>query len=154
MTSLNDVHAQNAASTQRLRDLVDQLRPEDYRIDLGGGWTIGIALAHLAFWDARQSAALHRMQQTGSLPAEDPAVNPAIEALGAVCQTPIIGAVAIDAANTLDRDLAQLSSEQHAALRDAGYPHLIERWSHRDEHAEQIHNSLHTIAGQDRSAKR
>ena len=44
----------NAEATNRLQALVARLEETDLARSLGGGWTVRFALAHLAFWDARQ----------------------------------------------------------------------------------------------------
>ena len=44
----------NAEATRRLHALVARLEETDLERSLGGGWTVGFALVHLAFWDARQ----------------------------------------------------------------------------------------------------
>ena len=50
----------NRASTERLRALVAGLEAAELARPLGGGWTVGFALAHLAFWDQRQRVAIAR----------------------------------------------------------------------------------------------
>ena len=142
MSDSDHVHAQNAESTQRLRELVEQLRTEDYAHDLGGGWTVSVALAHLAFWDARHSTALQHFHSTGALLHEDPAVNPALALVATSCEAPTIGALTVAACDSLDQDLAQLTSAQLLTILDGGFPHTIERWHHRDEHIAQIRAAL------------
>jgi len=46
-----DAIGANARSVDRLRQLVDRLDDRAMGRDLGEGWTVGVALAHLAFWD-------------------------------------------------------------------------------------------------------
>jgi uncharacterized damage-inducible protein DinB len=50
--------ARNTEATRRLRELVATLSDADLAAPLGGGWTVAMALGHLAFWDGRQRAAL------------------------------------------------------------------------------------------------
>ncbi len=141
MPNSADAQPQNTQSTARLRDLIAQLQPADYRLDLGGGWTVGFALAHLAFWDARHAAALDRFHRSGLLPAEDRFANPGLEALIEVCATPTIGALALQAAAALDTEIGRLSAAQRDAVRDAGFAHLLDRWPHREEHRVQIESA-------------
>ena len=42
----------NVEATAALGDLIASLSPEDLAADLGEGWTVPMALAHLAFWDS------------------------------------------------------------------------------------------------------
>src|SRR5436190_12388521 len=51
---------QNEIERDRLATLVAKLSDEDLAHDLGGGWTVGVALAHLAFWDERAALLLER----------------------------------------------------------------------------------------------
>ena len=45
--------ADNAQERERLISLVARLTDEELSLPLGNGWTIAVALAHLAFWDQR-----------------------------------------------------------------------------------------------------
>lgn len=49
----------NRTQTERLRRLVARLTPEMLAVRLPRGWTVAVALAHLAFWD-RQRLCLMR----------------------------------------------------------------------------------------------
>ena len=53
MSELDRDLVRNAEATNRLRDVVGRLGQKDLERSLGGGWTVGFALVHLAFWDAR-----------------------------------------------------------------------------------------------------
>ena len=132
----------NTNSTDRLRDLVARLSADDIDRDLGGGWTVGFALAHLAFWDARQVAALQRMSQGEPFPSEDMATNAALERIAAAFNPVTIGEAAVHAAEQLDAAVAQLSAEQLQSLGNAGLSYAVERAPHRDEHLQQIEAAL------------
>src|SRR5215467_13798454 len=53
---------------QRLQRLVERLTEEQLAASLGGGWTVAVALAHMAFWDRRVMAQVHRWQREGRGP--------------------------------------------------------------------------------------
>ena len=55
MATQTDMSSANAKSTERLAALVARLTTEDMKRSLGANWTVGFALAHLAFWDAAKS---------------------------------------------------------------------------------------------------
>lgn len=137
-----DSSSSNAQSTNRLRDLVARLSADDINRDLGGGWTVGFALAHLAFWDARQVAALHRFANGHGFPAEDYATNATLEAIAAAFNPATLGAAAVTAADRLDATVESLTSEQLDELRSAGLAYAIERAPHREEHMQQIEDVL------------
>jgi hypothetical protein len=51
----------NRAATERLRRLVNALTDDQLRLPVGEHWTVGVCLAHLAFWDRR---VMHVMEMT------------------------------------------------------------------------------------------
>ena len=51
----------NRAATERLRRLVNGLTDDQLRQPVGEHWTVGVCLAHLAFWDRR---AMYVMEMT------------------------------------------------------------------------------------------
>ena len=142
MPTSEDPTEGNAESTRRLRDLVARLSPEDINRDLGGGWTVGFALAHLAFWDARQVAALQRYANGHGFPSEDHAANAALESIAPAFDPHTVGQAAVRAAEDLDAAVERLTSEQSQDLRNAGLTYALERAPHRNEHRHQIEAAL------------
>ncbi|MDE2892311.1 MAG: DinB family protein [Chloroflexota bacterium] len=138
MAATNDRGLRNAESTQRLRSLVARLGDADLERSLGGGWTVAFALAHLAFWDARQVAALQRFGRGEAFPAEDLATNAALEAIADAFDPDTIGQAAVSAAQQLDAVFETLTAEQVDALTGSGKTYAIERAPHRNEHMRQI----------------
>ena len=129
---------QNAESTNRLRAVVARLDEADLERSLGGGWTVGFALAHLAFWDARQHFALQRFERGDGFPSADWTTNATLESMAPLFRADAAGAIAVNAAERLDATLGSLTAEQHDSLRQAGFAYAIERWPHRAEHLAQI----------------
>lgn len=142
MASHNTSRSTNAGSTERLRAVVARLGDEDLKRSLGGGWTIGFALAHLAFWDARQVAALQRVARGEQFPAEDLATNATLEAIAAAFDQNAIGQAAVGAAQQLDAVVETLTPEQVDALTASGKSYAIDRAPHREEHLRQIEEAL------------
>ena len=142
MASHNTSRSTNAESTERLRAVVARLGDEDLKRSLGGGWTVGFALAHLAFWDARQVAALQRMAQGEAFPSEDLATNAALEAIADAFDPDAIGQAAVGAAQQLDAAVEALSPEQVDVLTGSGKSYAIDRAPHREEHLRQIEEAL------------
>ena len=138
----NSITAGNSDSTERLSALVAGLSAGDMRRSLGGGWTIGFALAHLAFWDARQVAALQRMAQGEEFPSEDLATNAALEAIAAGFNPDTIGQAAVGAARQLDALVETLTADQVNALTGSGKSYAMDRAPHREEHMRQIEEAL------------
>ncbi|MCY3557718.1 MAG: DinB family protein [Chloroflexi bacterium] len=138
----NNIAADNSDSTERLSALVARLGTEDMKRPLGGGWTIGFALAHLAFWDARQVAALERVASGEPFPSEDLATNAALEAVADAFNPDTIGRAAVDAARQLDAVVETLTPDQVGALTGSGKSYAIARAPHREEHIRQIEDAL------------
>ena len=42
---------ENATQLQRVKSLAGRLSDADLQRDAGGGWTVAVVFAHLAFWD-------------------------------------------------------------------------------------------------------
>ena len=128
----------NTESTARLRALVERLDEADLQRSLGGGWTVAFALAHLAFWDARQHFALQGYARGEGFPAEDRAVNDTLESLASVLRPDTVGPEAVRAAELLDATLAGLSAARRDSLVAEGLGFAVERWQHRHDHIAQI----------------
>ncbi len=134
----------NAAVTARLEALVASLSDADLERDLGGGWTVSVALGHLAFWDRRVAYVLERWTRDGTSHVEldDDVINNALEGLlqgvepRAAARLAVESAKAADAAigRTPDSIARQLIAEDHA--------YLLRRTGHRTEHIEQIEAAL------------
>ena len=142
MAATDKILKSNTTSTDRLRALVERLSDEDLNRSLGGNWTVGFAFAHLAFWDARQVAALQRFASGEPFPSEDMATNATLEAIAAGFNPKTIGRAALDAAQQLDRLVESLTTEQVDALQNANLSYAIDRAAHRDEHLQQIEEGL------------
>ncbi len=138
----------NAEATAALADLVSGLSVDDLGADLGGGWTVSMALAHLAFWDSWHAARWRHAAESGdSLP---PAVSPdvsnrnndALEATWRLVPGAAAVALCLDAAAAMDILAAALSDEQVAGALAADSPNWVERAPHRLQHVEQIRSAL------------
>jgi hypothetical protein len=142
VTTTDNSASSNAESTERLRSLVARLSPSNLAHDLGGDWTVAFALAHLAFWDARQIAALRRFSSGEDFPSEDYATNDTLELISSALNPATIGEAAVNAARQLDATVEALTNEQREALRADGKSYAIDRAPHRDEHLQQIEQGL------------
>ena len=138
----------NRAATADLRALVESLSDEDLAADLGGGWTVSMALAHLAFWDEWHLARWVHAAGEGELapPALDPEIsNRANEALLTTWRALAPSAVAqllLDAAPAVDAYTADLSDDSIDAALERGGARWFERFHHRRDHIDQISRAL------------
>src|SRR5690348_15850869 len=85
MSQLKHFIENNQKERERLFALVDGLKEADFAKKLPNGWTVGVALAHLAFWDLSQVTRLKAWLEKGTKPPslDADAVNEALAILSA-----------------------------------------------------------------------
>jgi hypothetical protein len=134
----------NAAVTARLEGLTSRLSDVDLVRDLGGGWTVAVALAHLAFWDRRVAYVHQRAVQQGQphVELDDDVVNHALEHLLVAIEPRVAARLAVEAARSADAAIAQLPDPMAEQLIADGHAYLLLRSGHRGEHIEQIETAL------------
>lgn len=140
--------ARNAAATAELRSLAASLSPADLGVDLGEGWNVAMAFAHLAFWDSWHVARWVAAAEAGEI--APPAVSGVItdrnnDALIATWRAvPAAAAVtlALDAADMADNYVADLDDEAVDEARERGGPNWVERFPHREDHIGQVKRAL------------
>jgi len=139
-----DFLQENRRETERLRSLLALLKEEELAYPLGNGWTVGTALAHLAFWDLQRLALLQRWSQSGVTPApvETDSLNEAVKALAEALPPRRAAALALEAAVEIDRVLEGLPPELARSIAAAGYEHVLRRAVHRREHLGEIEAAL------------
>lgn len=137
--------AANAASLAELRALVGRLSDADLARPLGGGWTAGTALGHLAFWDMRAATVADRWKLDNAVSGsniDDEGVNEAIEPLLFVAPARALATIALAAAAAANTAIGRLPADLLAhALVDDGVFNAA-RHEHRREHIDQIERAL------------
>lgn len=128
----------NAEATSRLQALVARLEETDMTRSLGGGWRVGFALAHLAFWDTRQHFALQSHAPGDGFPPEDETTNDTLEVVASLFRVSAAGLEAVRAAQLVDATVAGLPPAQRAAPLENGLRFAVQRWHHHHEHVAQI----------------
>ena len=147
MTDRSFIEA-NESATADLRALVESLSDADLAVDLGEGWTVSMALAHLAFWDEWHVARWLHAAEAGELapPAADGVVtNRANEALVTTWRALLPRAAVtlmLDAADAVDAYTADLADEALDAARERDGSRWFERFPHRRDHIDQISRAL------------
>ena len=56
---------ENAQQRDRLRLLVERLTDAELSLPMESGWSIAVALAHLAYWDQRSLMLMRKWQREG-----------------------------------------------------------------------------------------
>ncbi|MBI2214683.1 MAG: hypothetical protein HYU52_13640 [Acidobacteria bacterium] len=134
----------NRSQTARLKSLIARLDANALRHRLPNGWTVAVALAHVAFWD-RQRLCLMRAWAAGVECTGDYAgdvFNDAMQPLLEAIPPERAAALAIAAADEVDAQLLELSDDViSAALARPDKPNL-DRGSHREHHLDEIEAEL------------
>jgi hypothetical protein len=147
MTDRSYIEA-NLAATADVEALVGGLSDADLGVDLGGGWNVAMALAHLAYWDAWHLARWVHAAGQGELapPAADSEVtnrsNEALEPTWRALPPRAAVELMLDAAHEVDAYTADLSDDSIAAARERDGSRWFERFPHRRDHIDQISRAL------------
>ena len=133
----------NRASTDRIRALAASLTDEEMQHSVGEHWTVGVALAHLAWWDRRVMYVLDMTERNGELfvPEIDIFVNDLSLPLWAAVPPREAARIAIESAETLDQ---RLESYPPALLEEiyAYNKRWVVRALHRGEHLDEVDAAL------------
>ena len=134
--------AGNSAQRERLRALIARLNDEDLARPMSDGWTIAALLAHMAFWDLRASALLHRWEQegVGPSPVDPEALNYATKPYCLLLAPRVAAQLALDTAEAVDRTLETISDDLVIRIIDSDLN--PKRSTHRSEHLDEIERAL------------
>lgn len=136
----------NRASRERLRALGERFTDEQLTLSLEAGWTVGVALAHLAYWDGRVLATIETSVRHG-LPrywwegVETDAVNAACLPRWQTIAPRDALAEALRVAEIVDRVLEELAPDALAAIV-AERPWAPDRSRHRGAHLDEVERAL------------
>lgn len=138
--------AQNRAETRRLETIAGRLDESLWSMSLGGGWTIGTMLCHLAYWDRMTLARLGTFRTHGRLPAVPDQDN--IEAINNAVRFVSEGiahrgaGLVVKAAHEIDDMVETLSQEELDTLEKSGRDRWFKRFLHRQMHLDRIEKHL------------
>jgi len=136
--------AENAKARGRLISLVARLTDEELRLPLGGGWTIAVALAHLAFWDQRSLFLMRKWKKSGveRSPIDIDLTNDSLLSLWLALPPRVAAELAASSAEAIDRELEEAAPEMIAAIESLGEKFRLYRSIHRKLHLDQIEEIL------------
>jgi hypothetical protein len=132
---------ENTRERERLYALVNRITDEELTCTLyEEGWTIAVALAHLAFWDTRRIILLKRWKKEGVAPSpsDDDVLNDTLLPFFIKLDPREAARLAALSAITLDRELERLSPEMITAIEKLGDRHALNRAIHRKMHLDDI----------------
>ncbi len=136
----------NRDATQRLLTFVESLTDQDLARPLEDGWTVGAALAHLAYWDRRYAELLAHNQRGEWAPDEHDMVtdvqNDALLPEWRLLPTGAVRTLLATSAERIDATVAGLAEDVVARILERDELHLLRRSRHRFEHIAQIESAL------------
>jgi hypothetical protein len=139
-----DFAASNRAQTERLRALARRLTLEMLAVRLPNGWTVAVALAHIAFWDRQRLCLMRRWAAgnwcNGGYDGElfNEVLLPFLETI----PPDRAAELALKTAEEVDAFLLNVPDEVvRAALARPDSPNL-DRGSHREGHLDQVEEAL------------
>ena len=135
---------ENAQQRNRLRLLVDRLTDEELCLPMESGWTVAVALAHLAYWDQRSLMLMRKWQREGVklLPIDIDVTNDSLLPLLLAIPPRTAARLAVSAAEAIDRELENASSELITAMEALGEDFRLYRSIHRKLHLDEIEGIL------------
>jgi hypothetical protein len=135
----------NARELERMRAMVQGMNDEDLNLMLyKEGWTVAVALAHLAFWDQRRLILVRKWKQNGVTPSpmDENTVNDTLLPFLLEISPRCAADLAISIAGELDRELGSASPEFVNLMEQTGDRHALNRAIHRKMHLDDIETLL------------
>jgi hypothetical protein len=137
----------NKVERERLAALLARLNDAELARPLGGGWTVAMALAHLAFWDRRGRILLEHWERGEVPPFAEPdwydnVANEALEPEWKVLPARDCVRLALEAAEGIDHTVERLAPGVAQAIEARGEGWRLRRGNHRREHVDQIERTL------------
>jgi hypothetical protein len=145
---------ENTKSRERLRRLVNEITDEELNLVIyKEGWTVAVALAHVAFWDERRVVLMRKWKQKGKIPLG--ALEEDVYHIFNDTMLPFLldipprkaASLSVLAAETLDRELEKAPPALIVAIEATGYPLGLNRSVHRKMHLDEIEALLKAKRG-------
>jgi hypothetical protein len=136
---------ENNKERARLVKLVENLTGEELKLVLNKeGWTVAVALAHLAFWDQRRLILVRQWKQKGITPSsmDENTVNDALVPFFLALPPRKAAELAVSISNELDQELESSLDDFIAGLEMTGDRHALNRGVHRKMHLDEIESLL------------
>ena len=135
---------ENARERERLKKLVDRITDKELKLVIyKEGWTVAVMLGHLAFWDGRRLALIRYWRQKGVAPSniegvDMHTVNDALVPFFLALPPRKLAALAVSAAEAVDKELENLPAEMLPAIEALGDRNALNRGIHRKMHLDEI----------------
>jgi hypothetical protein len=139
-----EIAQSNRTLTERLRALARRLTPEMLAVRLPRGWTVAVALAHIAFWDRQRLCLMRRWAAGDSCHGgyDGDVFNEVLLPFLEMIPADRVAALAVETAEEVDAFLLAVPDEVvEAALARPDRPNL-DRGMHREYHLHRIERAL------------
>jgi hypothetical protein len=136
---------ENALERARIKKLAAGISDAELNLPLFAGWTIAVALAHLAFWDERALIVTRKWKKEGVKPLavmDTDIINDALVPLSLAIPPRTAANLALAAAEAIDRELEQAPDALIISISALGEPTRLNRAKHRKMHLDEIQNVL------------
>jgi len=140
----DEIAQSNRTQTERLRALARRLTPEMLAVRLPRGWTVAVALAHIAFWDRQRLCLMRRWAAGDSCHGgyDGEVFNEVLLPFLEMIPADRVAALAVETAEEVDAFLLAVPDEVvEAALARPDRPNL-DRGMHREYHLDRIERAL------------
>ena len=140
----DEIAQSNRTQTERLRALARRLTPEMLAVRLPRGWTVAVALAHIAFWDRQRLCLMRRWAAGASCHGgyDGEVFNEVLLPFLEMIPADRVAALAVETAEEVDAFLLAVPDEVvEAALARPDRPNL-DRGMHREYHLDRIERAL------------
>ena len=133
----------NRAATERLRRLVNGLTDEQLRRPVGEHWTVGVCLAHLAFWDRRVMYVMEMTRKEGKAftPNIDILVNDLSLPLWTAIPPREAARLALETADACDKQLEAFPEDLLELMYNNRQRDVV-RALHRNAHLDEVDAAL------------
>ena len=138
---------------ERLVKLVGDITDKELKLVIyKEGWTIAVALGHLAFWDERRLALAKRWRLKDLTPSniegiDMHTVNDALVPFFLAMPPRKLAEIALFAAEKVDKELENLPDTVLPAIEAMGDRHALNRGIHRQTHIDEIEAFLKNKRG-------
>ncbi len=146
MTDLKSILEENKQERERLLKLMSGLKEAEFAKRLPNGWTVGVTLAHLAFWDFRQAWLLEKwLREGGKGPVfllDVDAINAALASLSAAIPRGEVVRLTQEATEKADGLVAGMTQAQVDEFLKVGSERFLRRSLHRKDHLDKLEKAL------------
>jgi hypothetical protein len=132
---------ENARERGRLSNLVHRMTDEELTLTLyAEGWTIAVALAHLAFWDQRSLILIRKWEKSRvePSPVDIDTINDALLPFFLAISPRMAANLAVSSAEAIDKELEEAPPELVIEIQRLGDEHRLYRSIHRKMHIDEI----------------